>query len=111
MLEIAEVENQTFIHRQEDIRMLNNEISTMKDSKDKRILFQKLQAVAHLGLTEDLKQMISPRELKLEALNLVQSHITDVSELAKYLNQNSSAAEVIESAGLINVKKKTWARY
>ena len=106
MLEIAEVENQTFIHRQEDIRMLNNEISTMKDSKDKRILFQKLQAVAHLGLTEDLKQMISPRQLKLEALNLVQSHITDVSELAKYLNQNSSAAEVIESAGLINVKRK-----
>ena len=106
MLEIAEVENQTFIHRQEDIRMLNNEISTMKDSKDKRILFQKLQAVAHLGLTEDLKQMISPRELKLEALNLVQSHITDVSELAKYLNQNSSAAEVIESAGLINVKRR-----
>ena len=106
MLEIAEVENQTFIHRQEDIRMLNNEISTMKDSKDKRILFQKLQAVAHLGLTEDLKQMISPRQLKLEALNLVQSHIPDVPELAKYLNQNSSATEVIESAGLINVKRK-----
>ena len=86
--------------------MLNYEISTMKDSKDKSLLFQKLQAVAHLGLKEDLTQMMSPRELQLEALNLVQSHITDVAELAKYLNQNASAPEVIERAGLTKVKRR-----
>ena len=106
MQEIAEVENHTFIHRQEDIRLLNDKISAMKDSKDKRILFQKLQGVAHLGLTEDLKQMLSRGELELEALNLVQSHITDVAELAKYLNQDSGAPGVIESHGLINVKRR-----
>ena len=104
--EIAEVENHTFIHRQDDIRMLNYEISAMKDSKDKSLLFQKLQAVAHLGLKEDLTQMMSPRELQLEALNLVRSHTTDVAELAKYLNQNASAPEVIERAGLTNIKRR-----
>ena len=104
--EIAEVENHTFIDRQDDIRMLNYEISTMKDSKDKSLFFQKLQAVAHLGLKEDLTQMMLPRELQLEALNLVQSNITDVTELATYLNQTASAPEVIERAGLTNVKRR-----
>ena len=102
--EIAEVENHTFIDRQDYIRMLNYEILTMKDSKDKSLLFEKLQAVAHLGLKEDLTQMMSPRELPLEALNLVQSNITDVTELATYLNQ--TAPEVIERAGLTNVKRR-----
>ena len=104
--EIAEVENHTFIDRQDDIRILNYEISTMKDSKDKSLFFQKLQAVAHLGLKEDLTQMMLPRELQLEALNLVQSNITDVTELATYLNQTASAPEVIERAGLTNVKRR-----
>ena len=104
---IAEVENYIFIDRPGYIRMLNNEISTMKDSKEKSLLSQKLQAVAHLGLKEDLRQMMSPRALQLEALNLVQSRITDVAQLGKYLNQNAGAPEdVIERVGLTNVNRR-----
>ena len=66
-------------------------------------LFQELQTVAHLGLKEDLQQMLPTRRSKQEALNLVLNKLTDIVKLVKYLNKNSNELEVLKEAGLRNL--------
>ena len=66
-------------------------------------LFQELQTVAHLGLTEDLQQVLPTRRSKQEALNLVLNKLTDIVKLVKYLNKNSNELEVLKEAGLRNL--------
>lgn len=66
-------------------------------------LFRELQAVAHLGLTEDLQQMLPRGCSEQEALNLVLNNLTDIVVLVKYLNRNSHKPEVLKKAGLTNL--------
>lgn len=106
---IAEVErnnankrNETAIQCQR-ILMLNNEIRDMGYPEILKDLFQELEAVAYLGLTEDLKQMLPTRRSKQVALNLLLNGLTDVVAIVKYLNRNSHQPQVLEEAGLTNL--------
>lgn len=103
---IADVENNNTNECGESIRSLEYEIRKM-EAPDilKDDLFQELQVVAHLGLTEDLQQMLPTRWSKQEALNLVLNKLTDIVKLVKYFNKNSQELEVLKEAGLRNLTR------
>ena len=82
------------------------EISNLQDAGVKGNLLNKLKAVACRGLQEELKKMIESKGLQLEAIHLVVNYLTNVPELAKYLDENSSQPEVVREAGLEMINKR-----
>ena len=101
---IAEVENNNTNECEESIRRLDNEIRRMGAPENFKVdLFRELQAVAHLGLTEDLQQILPRGYSEQEALNLALNNLTDIVVLVKYLNRNSHKPEVLNKAGLTNL--------
>ena len=88
------------------IRELNEQISALKDTSEKEKLLSELEAVAYLGLQEDLNSLMEKEGLQLEGLNLVVKHLTNVPDLATYLYQNSYKPEVLKKAGLEIVSRR-----
>ena len=86
------------------IRMLYNQISSLKDANEKEKLFNELRAVACLGLQEDLKKMMEKKGLRLEGMDLVVKYLTNIPELAQYLY--ASSKDEIEKAGLEIVNRR-----
>ena len=86
------------------IRMLYNQISSLKDDNEKEKLLNELKAAACLGLQEDLKKMMERKGLRLESLDLVLKYLTNLPELAQYLYDNTN--EEIERAGLAIVNRR-----
>ena len=78
----------------------------MQDAGVKESLLNELKAVACRGLQEELKKMIESKGLQLEAIHLVVNYLTNVPELAKYLDENSSQPEVVREAGLEMINKR-----
>ena len=86
------------------IRMLYNQISSLKDDNEKEKLLNELKAAACLGLQEDLKKMMERKGLRLESLDLVMKYLTNVPELAQYLYVNTK--DEIEKAGFEIVNRR-----
>lgn len=94
------------------IRKLHSKIGKqLIKAKNKEKLLDMLTDVAHLGMHQDLKQMIEDEALHLErtGLNLVVNRLTNVPKLAEYLYRNSRDPRVVEEAGLKNVSKSLGA--
>ena len=82
------------------IRELYAQILNLKEEEAKEQLLRNLKAVAFRGLQEELKKLIQRKGLRLEAIHLVVNYLTNITELAEYLNENSSRPEVLRDAGL-----------
>ena len=78
----------------------------MQDAGVKDSLLNELKAVACRGLQEELKKMIERKGLQLEAIHLVVNYLTNIPELAEYLDKNSSQPEVVREAGLEMINKR-----
>ena len=78
----------------------------MQDAGVKENLLNELKAAASRGLQEELKKMIESKGLQLEAIHLVLNYLTNIPELAKYLDENSSQPEVVLEAGLEMINKR-----
>ena len=104
--EIAKLPQDNPTKCEELIRKFNEQILALQDAGDKENLLSELEAVASLGLEEDLKEMVEKQGLHLNSLNLVLKYLTNVPELAKYLFLNSSKPEVLEEAGLETVGRR-----
>ena len=78
----------------------------LKKKEVKEQLLQDLKAVASRGLQEELKKLIQRQGLQREAIHLVVNFLTNIPELAEYLNENSSQPEVLRDAGLEMIKKR-----
>ena len=78
----------------------------MQDAGVKESLLNELKAVACRGLQEGLKKMIERKGLQLEAIHLVVNYLTNIPELAEYLDKNSSQPEVVREAGLEMINKR-----
>ena len=104
--EIAKLPQDNPTKCEELIRKFNEQILALQDAGDKENLFSELEAVASLGLDEDLKEMVEKQGLYLNSLNLVLKYLTNVPELAKDLFLNSNKPEVLEEAGLETVGRR-----
>ena len=88
------------------IRKLYGQILNLKEEEVKEKLLNDLKAVASRGLQEELKTLIQRKGLELEAIYLVVNYLTNIPELAEYLNENSSQPEVLRDAGLEMINKR-----
>ena len=88
------------------IRKLHDQILNLKEEEVKEQLLHDLKAVASRGLQEELKTLIQRKGLELEAIYLVVNYLTNIPELAEYLNENSSQPEVLRDAGLEMINKR-----
>ena len=78
----------------------------MQDAGVKESLLNELKAVACRGLQEELTKMIERKGLQLEAIHLVVNYLTNIPELAEYLDKNASRPEVVREAGLEMINKR-----
>ena len=88
------------------IRKLYGQILNLKEEEVKEQLLHDLKAVASRGLQEELKTLVQRKGLELEAIYLVVNYLTNIPELAEYLNENSSQPEVLRDAGLEMINKR-----
>ena len=88
------------------IRKLHGQILSLTEGEVKEQLLHDLKAVASRGLQEELKMLIRRKGLELEAIYLVVNYLTNIPELAEYLNENSSHTEVLRDAGLEMINKR-----
>ena len=88
------------------IRKLYGQILNLKEEEVKEQLLHDLKAVASRGLQEELKTLIQRKGLELEAIYLVVNYLTNIPELAEYLNENSRQPEVLRDAGLEMINKR-----
>ena len=103
---IADIPQNSPNESEELIRKLYDQISNLKNEEVKEQLLHDLKAVASRGLQEELKKLIQRKGLQLEAIHLVKNFLTNVPELAEYLNENSSQPEVLHDAGLEKINTR-----
>ena len=103
---IADIPQNSPNESEELIRKLYDQISNLKKEEVKEQLLHDLKAVASRGLQEELKKLIQRKGLQLEAIHLVKNFLTNVPELAEYLNENSSQPEVLRDAGLEKINTR-----
>ena len=103
---IADIPKNTPNESEELIRKLYGQILNLKKEEVKEQLLHDLKAVASRGLQEELKKLIQRQGLQREAIHLVVNFLTNIPELAEYLNENSSQPEVLRDTGLEMIKKR-----
>ena len=103
---IAGIPQNTPNESEELIRKLYGQILNLKKEEVKEQLLCDLKAVASRGLQEELKKLIQRQGLQREAIHLVVNFLTNIPELAEYLNENSSQPEVLRDTGLEMIKKR-----
>ena len=103
---IADIPQNTPNESEELIRKLYGQILNLKKEEVKEQLLHDLKAVASRGLQEELKKLIQRQGLQREAIHLVVNFLTNIPELAEYLNENSSQPEVLRDTGLEMIKKR-----
>ena len=103
---IADIPQNTPNESEGLIRKLYSQILNLTEEEVKEQLLYDLKAVASRGLQEELKKLIQRRGLQLEAIHLVVNYLTNIPELAEYLNENSSQPEVLRDAGLEMINKR-----
>ena len=103
---IADIPQNTPNESEELIRKLYGQILNLKKEEVKEQLLHDLKAVASRGLQEELKKLIQRQGLQREAIHLVVNFLTNIPELAEYLNETSSKPEVLRDAGLEMINKR-----
>ena len=103
---IADIPQNTPNESEGLIRKLYGQILNLQKEEVKEQLLRDLKAVASRGLQEELKKLIQRKGLQLEAIHLVVNYLTNIPELAEYLNENSNQPEVLRDAGLEMINKR-----